>query len=207
MLSIKSQAKLVKEVVTMVTTPIREKNDIELLKTYFLQTHEYRDYTLFVVGINTALRISDLLELKWKDVYNFEQNQYKRHLYMTEKKTKKRACIAINASCMAAFTLLKEENSPVSSEEYIFFSRKNRYKPLSRNRAYNIIKNAALANNIDGNISCHSLRKTFGYHAWKYGTPPALIMNIYNHSSIEITKRYLSIEQDDKDELFNAMNL
>ena len=60
---------------------------------------------------------------------------------------------------------------------------------------------------MEGNISCHSLRKTFGYHAWKMGTPTALIMNIYNHSSIEITKRYLSIYQDDKDALYKSMNL
>ena len=53
----------------------------------------------------------------------------------------------------------------------------------------------------------NSLRKTFGYHAWKKGVPPALIMSIYNHSSIEITKRYLSIDQDDKDQVFLKMNL
>ncbi len=191
----------------MTTTPIREKDDIETLKTYFLRSREYRNYTLFVVGINTALRISDILNLKWKDVYDFAQNEYQKHLYMVERKTKKRTCIAINASCIDAFSLLKEENAPVFAEEYIFFSRKNRYKHLSRNRAYNIIKDAACVNHLDGNISCHSLRKTFGYHAWKCGTPPALIMNIYNHSNIEITKRYLSIDQDDRDELFNSMNL
>lgn len=191
----------------MVTTPIKEKRDIEVIKTYFLQSNEYRNYALFVIGINTALRISDILNLKWKDVYDFEQKNYWKHLYITEQKTNKKTCIAINASCIAAFTLLKKETAPVFAEEYIFFSRKDRYKPLSRNRAYNIIKDAALANHLDGNISCHSLRKTFGYHAWKCGTPPALIMNIYNHSNIEITKRYLSIDQDDKDELFNSINL
>ena len=92
-------------------------------------------------------------------------------------------------------------------DEDIFCSSTNHHQPLSRNRAYHIIKDAADASHIEGNISCHSLRKTFGYHAWKMGTPTALIMNIYNHSSIEITKRYLSIYQDDKDALYNSMNL
>lgn len=78
---------------------------------------------------------------------------------------------------------------------------------ISRNRAYHIKKKAALALGLEGNISCHSLKKTFGYHAWKCGTPPALIMNVYNHSNIEITKRYLSIDQDKKDELFFTVNL
>ena len=55
---------------SMVTTPIRSKQEIETLKTYYLEKGRYRDYTLFVMGINTALRISDLLELKWHSVYD-----------------------------------------------------------------------------------------------------------------------------------------
>lgn len=192
---------------TMTTTPIRRKEDIESLKSYFLKFHEYRNYAMFVIGINTALRISDLLELKWGDVWDFKGAHYKQHIYITEKKTGKRNCIAINTSSRKALELLKQEYKVSSPEEYIFFSGNNRYQHISRNRAYNIIKHAANYNCIDGNISCHSLRKTFGYHAWKCGTPPALLMNIYNHSNIEITKRYLSIEQDDKDELFQNMNL
>lgn len=51
------------------------------------------------------------------------------------------------------------------------------------------------------------MRKTFGYYAWKYGTQPAVLMDIYNHSSYEITKRYLGIKQDDKDSVFLSINL
>lgn len=191
----------------MVTTPIRRREDIELLKDYFLRMGEWRNYAMFVVGINTALRISDLLCLKWGDVWNFEKRKYQMHIYVTEHKTGKHTCIAINESCRQALDILKGQEKKIMPGEYIFFSGNDHYRHITRNRAYNIIKQAALATCIDGNISCHSLRKTFGYHAWKCGTPPALLMNIYNHSNIEITKRYLSIEQDDKDELFQAMNL
>ena len=192
----------------MVTTPIRQREDIDLLKKYFLRLGKYRDYALFVLGINTALRISDLLELKWKDVYDFTFHKYRVHLYLTEQKTKKQACIALNSSCIEALCLYREHYHGLESgDEYIFSSRGNPYQKISRNRAYHIIKKAAEVNNIDGNISCHSLRKTFGYHAWKNNVPPALIMNIYNHSNIEITRRYLSIIQDDKDELYNKINL
>ena len=90
----------------------------------------------------------------------------------------------------------------------IFFkAAKKRGIPINRSRAYTIIKKAAAANNIKGNICCHSMRKTFGYNAWKKGVPPALIMDIYNHSSIDVTKRYLSIDQDDKDTVFGEMLL
>ena len=58
-----------------------------------------------------------------------------------------------------------------------------------------------------GVVSCHSLRKTFGYHAWRQGVPPVLLMNIYNHSSFQVTKRYLGIEQDDRDRIFKNIEL
>lgn len=177
------------------------------MKDYYLSKNNYRDYTLFVIGINTALRISDLLRLKWQNVYDTQARRYKNHIDIYEQKTKKHAVIALNSSCIAAFKMLKKKRPFKRDDEYIFCSSNNRYQPLSRNRAYHIIKDAAEANHIEGNISCHSLRKTFGYHAWKMGTPTALIMNIYNHSSIEITKRYLSIYQDDKDALYKSMNL
>lgn len=191
----------------MVTSPIRTKEEIEKMKDYYLSKNNYRDYTLFVIGINTALRISDLLRLKWQNVYDTQARRYKNHIDIYEQKTKKHAVIALNSSCIAAFKMLKKKRPFKRDDEYIFCSSNNHYQPLSRNRAYHIIKDAAEANHIEGNISCHSLRKTFGYHAWKMGTPTALIMNIYNHSSIEITKRYLSIYQDDKDALYKSMNL
>ena len=75
-------------------------------------------------------------------------------------------------------------------------------EPLSRSQAFRIIKKAANYYGFEQNISCHSLRKTFGYFAWKNGTPPALLMSIYNHSSYEITKRYLGIDQLEKDKVF-----
>ena len=168
----------------MVTSPIRTKEEIEKMKDYYLTKSHFRDYALFVIGINTALRISDLLRLRWRDVYD-----------------------AQTRSCISAFKMLKKKKPFRRDDEFIFCGGKNRYQPLSRNRAYHIIKDAAAASHVEGNISCHSLRKTFGYHAWKMGTPTALIMNIYNHSSIEITKRYLSIYQDDKDALYKSMNL
>ena len=191
----------------MLTTPIRKKEDIESVKNYFLKGKKYRDYSLFIIGINTSLRISDILKLRWDDVYDFETKRFREHLVLREQKTGKINCIAINESCKGALTLQMEYKYPSLHNDYIFYSGNNNQKHISRNRAWHIIKKAAFDNRLDGNISCHSLRKTFGYHAWKSGGQPALIMEIYNHSNIEITKRYLSIDQDEKDYLFHKINL
>lgn len=189
------------------TQPIRDKNDIKRLKEYFLQKGELRNYTMTTLALNTSLRIGDLLQLKWVDVYNFDRKGYRIHIVVQEQKTHKQNIIPLNAEAKRSLELLKASLENPEPNQCIFKSRNGENRPISRSRAFNIIKNAVKELNIEGIISCHSLRKTFGYQAWKKGVPPALIMSIYNHSSLEITKRYLSIDQDDKDEVFLNMNL
>ncbi|ELP61247.1 tyrosine-type recombinase/integrase [Clostridium pasteurianum] len=48
-----------------------------------------RNYALIVLGLNTVLRISDILLLTWNDVYDFEEKTFKTHVYIKEKKTGK----------------------------------------------------------------------------------------------------------------------
>lgn len=190
------------------TQPIRRIEEIQNLKEYFLNKGEVRNYVLITMGINTALRISDLLELCWKDVWNYATNCFKQRLIIEEKKTKKQQIIYLNAACINALRLLREHaENHVDAEQYLFQSRVGKNQHIGRNRAYSLIKHAWIELGYEGNISCHSLRKTFGYHAWQNGVSPAIIMTIYNHSSMEITKRYLAIEQDDKDLVFSKLVL
>ena len=91
--------------------------------------------------------------------------------------------------------------------KYIFTGQKSANKPISRVQAFRIISKAADECNIKQPVSCHSLRKTFGYQAWKQGISPALLTNIYNHSSYKVTVRYLGIEQNDRDEAFRNIKL
>lgn len=187
--------------------PLRNKEDIKKLKNYFYQRTEYRNYALVTVGLNTALRISDILDLKWKNVYNEEKQDFYSHIYLIEQKTQKNTIILLNSSVKEALSLYKESLKDYDTEQYIFSGRKNNGKPISRVQAFRIIKDAVEQLGLEEHISCHSLRKTFGYQAWRQGTEPALLMTIFNHSSYAITKRYLCIDQDDKDELFSKINL
>lgn len=190
------------------TQPLKKTDEIEGLKQYFYSKGSIRNYVLITLGLNTALRISDLLNIKWQDVWNFQMQCFREHIVVTEKKTGKIASIYLNYQCRECLGELKKKLSDkILPSEYIFKSRSGKNRPIGRNRAYVIIKEACRSLGYEGNLSCHSLRKTFGYHAWKQGVSPAIIMSIYNHSSMEITKRYLSIEQDDKDEVFKRMEL
>lgn len=187
--------------------PIRDTQDLTALREFYLKDEpNMRNYVLICLGVNSALRISDLLELKWKDVYNFKDENFKKHLITYEKKTGKETWIAINENARNGLQEYMKFLKKISGEDYIF-KGKNNGGHLSRFQAFRIIKHAAGELNLENGISCHSMRKTFGYYAWKCGTPPAVLMDIYNHSSYEITKRYLGIKQDDKDSVFLNVNL
>ncbi len=186
------------------TEPIRSKKELKELAGYYLGKGQIRNYTLIVMGVYTALRISDLLRLKWSDVYDEERQAFHTHITIVEKKTKKQKTIALNKHILGALRQLYLHRRG----EFIFANNRKDPKAISRVQAWRIIRAAVTAIGVDGKIACHSLRKTWGYHAVKSGKVSlVVIMDIYNHSSYEITKRYLGITQDDLDEAYLEMEL
>ncbi len=188
------------------TQPIRSKTDVKKFTDYYaVAKPNARNYCLIVLGLHTALRIGDILELRWQDVYQFAQKRYVKHLFLREKKTKKASVIALSHHVTEALETLRRQKDPQPAD-YIFSGAAGAAKPLCRSQAYRIVKEAARETLGETHISCHSLRKTFGYHAWKQGISPALLMDVYNHSSFVITRRYLGIDQDDRDLLFQKLD-
>lgn len=187
--------------------PIRNEKDLTCFREYYRKEKpDSRNYLMIAVGLNTALRISDILEMCWGDVYDFERRRYKTHLFLIEKKTGKKSLVLLNGNIREALIGQAEElrrrDRRLEAGDWIFENEKKPGNPISRVQAFRIVKKAARGCGLEGVISCHSLRKTFGYHAWKQGAEPALLMNIFNHSSYINTVRYLGIEQDDRDRIF-----
>ena len=91
--------------------------------------------------------------------------------------------------------------------DYLFCKNTDRQHPINRSQACRIVKEAAAQTTNSRMVSCHSMRKTFGYHAWKQGAQPALLTGLFNHSSYDVTKRYLGIEQDEKDSVYLKIDL
>ncbi|MCL2080086.1 MAG: tyrosine-type recombinase/integrase [Oscillospiraceae bacterium] len=186
------------------TQPIRNKNEIRELAAYYLKRGQVRNHVLIVLGLHTALRISDLLRLRWDDVYDFENKCVRASICAVEKKTHKTKTIALNKAAISAITLLAAH---FARRGCFLIENPRTRRAISRIQAYRLIRDAAEALRFQNRVSCHSLRKTFGYHAWKNGASVAVIMEIYNHSSLAVTRRYLGVTQDDKDEVYLGLDL
>lgn len=192
------------------TQPIRDRKQLEQFKEYYkTKRPDYRNYALIILGLNTALRISDILHLTLENVYNGKK--VRTHITIRERKTGKENRIFLNdcvRQMLAAYRkVLIKTRMYKSGNPYLFPSPRSEGQPLSRFQAYRIISAAADGVGIEDTVSCHSLRKTFGYHAWKQGKDPIVIMVLFNHSSLNITKRYLCLEQDDKDAVLRETTL
>ncbi len=175
-----------------IVQPIRDKKFIESMKRELLKSG-YRNYMLFLFGINTGLRISDILKLKVSDV------KEQTHINLKEQKTGKEKKVKINGIIDELANYI--EGMPDNS--YLFASQKGDNKPITRVQAYRVLNKAAIAIGLNGEIGTHTLRKTFGYHFYQKTKDIALLQELFNHSSPSITLRYIGINQDIMD---NAMD-
>lgn len=165
--------------------PIRDIEKIKEIKNY-LKKQSYRDYFLFLMGINTGLRISDLLNLKVIDIKD------KTHFVLKEQKTQKTKRFPL-------YTLqedIKEYIKGMKDNDFLFPSRLEKGKrPLSRYRAWAILSDAGKHVGLN-EIGTHTLRKTFGYHFYQKTKDVAILQELFNHSAPSITLRYIGINQD-----------
>ncbi len=179
-----------------VVEPIRDLNKIEEIKKYLLN-RSYRDYFLFTFGINSGLRISDILSLRVDDV------KYSSKFIVRERKTGNKRKIIISdklRSEIESYTKGKKDN------EYLFPSQKGN-KPITRVQAWHIIHYAAKTCGIKGNIGTHTLRKTFGYHFYQQSKDVAMLQYIFGHSSPSITLRYIGINDEMVEEALRRFSL
>jgi integrase len=165
--------------------PIRDKQLIEDMKWSLKRHCSERDYILFLIGINTGLRVGDLLKLKVSDV------RRKRKVVIKEGKTKKARTINLNN----IYDEIQEYIKTLDSE-WLFPSRKGD-KPITPTQAYRQLNKAAEMVDITEGIGTHTMRKTFGYWFYKQTKDVAKLQQILNHSHPQITLRYIGITEEE----------
>jgi integrase len=186
--------------------PIRDKKKIKAMKV-ILKDKSVRDYVLFTLGINTGLRVSDLLNLRFSDIVT-ESGKIKENIYIRELKTGKEKVFSINKTAKASIKEYMDSlNNKYDSSRYVFKSKKGENSPISRVQAYDTLNYAAKTLGIQDNIGTHTMRKTFGYHARLKGVPIEILQRIFNHSAPGITMRYIGITQDELENVYLDLNL
>lgn len=177
-----------------IVEPIREPDKIKEIYQY-LKNKSDRDALMFYFGIYTGLRISDILKFRVRDCL-------KKNYSIREQKTGKQKIYDWNPYLYRELKQYCENKDP---DEYLFKSRKGNNQPITRERAYRIIKDACNKCKVY-NAGTHTLRKTFGYFLYMQSKNNiAMLMEILNHSSETITLRYIGISQEKSNNAMKKM--
>lgn len=166
--------------------PIRDKKLIADFKK-LLKSNDDKYYIMFTIGINTGLRISDILTLKTGMVCG-------SHVNIVEKKTGKPKRFLINDILRLELDRYVAEHK-LSTDDYLIQSRKGINKPITRVQAYRVLNDTAKLLGIP-EVGTHTLRKTFGYWHYKQYKDVVMLQKILNHSSPSVTLQYIGITDD-----------
>ena len=163
----------------------------------------YKISLLIAIGCFTGLRISDILFLRWKQILGVSE------FTITEKKTGKRRTIRLNPELQRHITDCYEHIHPIGVESPILVSQKG--TTFSVQRINMILKELKRKYRLKINhFSCHSLRKTFGRQVYNMNSDNSelalvKLMELFNHSSVSITKRYLCLRQEEILETYDCL--
>jgi integrase len=181
---------------TITVEPIRSLADIESIKR--LLSQKPRDLLLFTIGVNSGLRMGDILRLKVGQVRGLSPGD---SIVIREGKSDKTNVLVINRSIHEALSRYLVEGE-MNDDQCLFRSRKGKNMPLSVGSANALVKSWARAVNLSGNYGANSLRKTFGYiQRMYYGVGFEVLAHRFNHSSPGATMRYLGIRDKDVKEI------
>lgn len=193
-----------------IVQPLRTKADIEKMKGS-LKARSLRDYALFVLGINTGLRVTDILSLRIRDVMEptARDVRVRDRVEVVEKKTRKRRDVPLNKSARSALReYLSKTPLRFREDSPLFPSRNGRGElPISRYMVWLILKLAAEECGIRDRIGTHTMRKTYGYQLYMDRVDITRIQYALNHSSPAITLAYIGITRDDIDKQILSLNL
>ena len=164
----------------------------------------YKMSLLIALGCFTGLRISDILALRWEQILSTEE------FTIIEKKTSKKRVLRLNSQLQQHIRECYEHIQPIGLKAPKLVSQKGTVFTIQRINV--ILKEIKRKYRLKvKNFSCHSLRKTFGrqvYNMNSENSELALVklMELFNHSSLAITKRYLGLRQEEILETYDVLS-
>jgi len=190
-----------------IVEPIRSENQIKQIRGNLYRQKNPRDYLLFCFGINSGLRIGDILSLKLADVKDGQGN-LKDYLEIREQKTGKTRKVFFNKQIKEAINYYLRKIDMFDLDQYLFTNEKSKEnKPITRIRAYQLINAWCRKVGIKHKVGGHTLRKTFGYHLRMQGISIERISALLNHQNIKVTFRYIGIDDDENQEVIKGFGI
>jgi len=163
---------------------------------------------IWKIGVNTALRISDLLSLTMDNVRNLDTD--KPSLNIIEQKTGKHRKIVVNQSALAVMQC-RLANHPgdvwLFQTDAVNRDRRGPPKPINRRSVSRVFEQVGRRVAPKVALGTHSMRKTRGYAMHKAGRSIESIAKVLNHSSPAVTMRYIGLVQQDIDESYMEFEL
>jgi integrase len=186
------------------TTTYMEWNDFISLITRLEKDENYKFCLLISIGVFTGLRISDLLSLTYSDLLSNET------FTLREMKTKKQRSIKVNKDLKEIVSRIVSKSNITNLNQLIFL---NKYGTKSIDKSYVNVKLKELVKKyrikLDGNVSTHTFRKTLGRRVMEVNNYSneslVLLMELFGHSSMSITKRYLGIREQEIHNVYDSL--
>lgn len=179
--------------------PIRKVAQIKRMKE--IAADNPRNALLFEMGFHTALRVEDMLNIRVSDVAQRHGDEWQvaRYYVMTERKTRKSKQVELTGQLRNAIRRQIESlGVREQPNDWLFPSPyKGGAKHLTRRQVGRLVKKTAKRAGVNEPVACHSLRKSFGYHAFRNGIDVMYLKELFNHTDINVTKRYIGITQDE----------
>ncbi len=175
---------------------VKSLDTVKLISHLLERTYSKQMSDVWNVGLNLALRISDLLSIRFDDING-------DRLVVKESKTGKLANIKLNQKAINTIEQIQTEHP---DHIYLFQSYRNQQalnkdpKPITRRAVSQAF--AMIGKEVNVSLGTHSMRKTRGYHLYQKTKDIARVMKMLRHSSEGVTLRYIGITQDDVDKDF-----
>lgn len=197
---------------TIKVEPIRSVQGINKIKEQL--AGKPRDYCLFVLGINTAFRASELLSIRVRQVRYVQPGD---RLEVKQQKTKKYRSVTINASAHKAIqTLIAEKEKlalrkkipSILDDDAFLFTGQRGTAAIQVSTLNNMVKDWCRRARLKGNYGSHTLRKTWGFmQRKKQDTPVPLLMQALGHATQRQTMEYLCIQEKEIENVYTALEL
>ena len=188
----------------MKVQPFTDARHIKSIKK--LLSDRPRDKLLFVMGINSGLRVQDILSLRIRDVQGLNVGD---RLTLTELKTGKINVLILNKEIHTALRDHLDDLGPDEThpEHFLFKSRKTKNSPLTTYAVTGMVKRWAAEINLSGNFGAHTLRKTWTFvQRTEFGVAWELLAARLNHANPAVTRRYMGVQREDVEAiLLNAV--